>query len=78
MKKMNVSKKICYLLTFTYFKVQHLYDVDKSNQLSKKSKNKLPPMHQGQSFFCHMLTYLCPFTLSSAELVKRHSVVLTS
>lgn len=43
-------------------KVQHLYDVDKSNQPSKKLKNRLPPTHQG-------LTYLLsPLILSWVKL----------
>lgn len=42
---------------FFFMKVQHLYDVDKSNQPSKKLKNKLLPTHQGQLLTYFLLLY---------------------
>lgn len=42
---------------FFFMKVQHLYDVDKSNQPSKKLKNRLPPTHQGQTLTRFPLLY---------------------
>lgn len=62
-KKKTFGKKRLFLDFFAFMKVQHLYDVDKSNQASRKLKNRLTPTHQG--------TYLpSPFLLSWVEQAR--------
>lgn len=50
-------RKMLFVDFFFFMKVQHLYDVDKSNQPSKKLKNRLLPTHQGQLLTYFLLLY---------------------
>lgn len=51
------KRKMLFVDFFFFMKVQHLYDVDKSNQPSKKLKNRLLPTHQGQLLTYFLLLY---------------------